>query len=259
MYKENPWYRRLFPDYRELEQDELPAGAYSGCQYTSVCINTAVYLPWLLGQCKKQGVVFRRGRVSHAKELVDMHHSGKKAAVIVNASGLGSRVLGGVADAAMSPIRGQIVLVENEAEPMYNISGTDDGPEEVSYLMTRAAGGGTVLGGTYMKGSWDPTVDPDTTERIISRCLALSPSLGRGQGRAGIKIIRTGVGLRPYRQGGVRVAADAETFGDGTLVVHNYGHAGWGYQGSYGCAEHAVQLIQQFQESKAPKKICSKL
>lgn len=180
-----------------------------------------------------------------------MHHSGKRADVIVNASGLGSKDLGGVSDSTMAPIRGQIVLVENESEPMYNISGTDDGPDEVSYLMTRAVGGGTVLGGTYQKGSWDPNPDPEIEKRIIKRCVALSPSLANGKGVDAVKVIRSGVGLRPWREGGVRVEADTGIFEGGTLVVHNYGHAGWGYQGSYGCAEYAVELVKDFVDQKA--------
>lgn len=182
-----------------------------------------------------------------------MHHSGKPADIVINASGLGSRLLGGVSDSSMAPIRGQIVLVENESEPMYNISGTDDGPEEVSYLMTRAAGGGTVLGGTYQKGKWDAEPDPEIEKRIIKRCVALTPSLANGKGVEGVNIIRSGVGLRPWRKGGVRIEADLDTFGDGTLVVHNYGHAGWGYQGSYGCAEYAVELAKDFMDRRTAK------
>lgn len=40
----------------------------------------------------------------------------------------------------MYPARGQTVLVRNEAELMCETSGTDDGDEEVCYLMQRAAG-----------------------------------------------------------------------------------------------------------------------
>ena len=258
LFSTMPWYKRLFPDFRELEQHELPAGVHSGCTYTGLCINTAVYLPWLVGQCRKRGVHFRRGRVTDIRELRDMHHTGKRADVIVNASGLGSKDLTGVSDSAMSPIRGQIVLVENESEPMYNISGTNDGPEEVSYLMTRAVGGGTVLGGTYQKGNWDPHPDPEIEKRIIKRCVALSPSLTKGKGVDAVKVIRSGVGLRPYREGGVRVEADTSVFGDGTLVVHNYGHAGWGYQGSYGCAEHAVELVKEYVDRETGTTITTK-
>ena len=182
-----------------------------------------------------------------------MHHSGKRADIVINASGLGSMRLGGVADSSMAPIRGQVVLVESESEPMFNTSGTDDGADEVCYLMTRAAGGGTILGGTYQKGKWDPDPDPETERRIIKRCVALEPSLARGKGADEVKIIRSGVGLRPWRKDGVRVAADSSTFEDGTLLVHNYGHAGWGYQGSYGCAEHVVELVKDHLDRRVSK------
>lgn len=260
MFIHNPWYSRLFPDFRELSKDELPEGVDSGCEFTGICINTSLYLPWLVGQCRKLGVVFRRGGVSHINELQHLHHTGNKANVIVNASGLGSKALGGVEDQDMMPIRGQIVLVENESPSMYNISGTDDGSDEVSYVMTRASGGGTVLGGTYQKGKWDPTPDPKITQRIIKRCAALRPAMTGGAGEDGIKVIRSSVGLRPYRKSGVRVQADLTTLGDGTLVVHNYGHAGWGYQGSYGCAEHVAELVTNFvQDSAQTKELRAKL
>ncbi|KAK0382680.1 hypothetical protein NLU13_6679 [Sarocladium strictum] len=251
MFIQNPWYSRLFPDFRELSPDELPPGVTSGCQFTGICINTALYLPWLVGQCRKAGVVFRRGAVTHVKQLQSMHHTGEPADVIINTSGLGAKTLGGVEDGDMIPIRGQIVLVENECPTMYNVSGTDDGDDEVSYAMTRAIGGGTVLGGTYQKGNWDPNPDPQMTERIIRRCVALRPDIANGKGASDVRIIRSGVGLRPYRKSGVRVEADMKAVGNGTLVVHNYGHAGWGYQGSYGCAEHVVELVDSFVQSKA--------
>lgn len=235
------------PNFRELGADELPKGVSSGCEFTSICINTGVYLSWLVGQCARLGVVLKRGSVSHITQLKNMHHTGADADIIINASGLGARSLGGVEDREMLPIRGQIVLVENECPTMYNISGTDDPEGEISYAMTRAAGGGTVLGGTYQKGNWETNPDQGMTDRIIKRAVVLRPGLvAPGKGVEDVRIIRQSVGLRPYRKSGVRVAADLETLGDGALLVHNYGHGGWGYQGSYGCAEHVVQLVDRF-------------
>lgn len=255
MFIQNPWYSRLFPDFRELPKDELPSGVDSACEFTGICINTALYLPWLVGQCRRLGVVFRRGEVRHINELQTLHHTRTKADVIINASGLGSKNLGGVEDQDMAPIRGQIVLIENESPSMYNISGTDDGPDEVSYVMTRASGGGTVLGGTYQKGSWDPSPDPETSRKIIERAVALRPTMADGRGPSGIRVVRESVGLRPYRKSGVRVEADLSTCGDGTLVVHNYGHAGWGYQGSYGCAKYVVELVTKFVQGNFQPKV----
>ncbi len=40
----------------------------------------------------------------------------------------------------MIPARAQIVLVRNEPGTMMTVSGTDDGEEEVTYIMERAAG-----------------------------------------------------------------------------------------------------------------------
>lgn len=260
MFIQNPWYSTLFPDFRELEEHELPEGVNSGCQFTGICINTAIYLGWLVGQCRRMGVVLRRGEVSHISELKDMHDSGNKAHIVINTSGLGALKLGGVKDQDMAPIRGQIVLVENVSPTMYNISGTDDDEGDVSYVMTRAAGGGTVIGGTYQKDNWDPNPDPATTERIIKRALKLRPTLANGKGREGIKVIRSVVGLRPYRKSGVRVEADLKTLGDDTLLVHNYGHGGGGYQSSYGCAEHVKELVTAYVREKIRnRKILAKL
>ncbi|TDZ40962.1 D-amino-acid oxidase [Colletotrichum trifolii] len=250
LYSPDPWYRDLMPDYRELRQEELPANAHSGCEFTSVCMNTALYLPYLVGQCRKNGVVFKRGVIGHIHELKNLHHTGKPADIIVNSSGLLACKLGGVEDKTVRPARGQVVVVRNEIDPMATISGTDDGPTEVCYMMTRAGGGGTILGGTYDKDNWDPNPDPNIAIRIMKRCVELSPALTGGKGIEALSIIRHGVGLRPYREGGLRLEVDKKTLDDGTPIVHHYGHAGWGYQGSYGTAEGVVELVNELRAEK---------
>jgi D-amino-acid oxidase len=105
-----------------------------------LCINTAIYLPWLTSQCLKNGVVFKRAVFEHVAEAASVHHSGKKADVIVNCTGLSAGKLDGVNDKKIMPARGQTVLVRNEAEVMCSNSGTDDGDGEVCYTMQRAAG-----------------------------------------------------------------------------------------------------------------------
>ena len=94
-------------------------------------------------------MVFKRGVLKHICEAakVGVHHKDSVADVIINCTGLSAGKLGGVEDKTVFPIRGQITLVRNESDAMYSISGTDDGPEDLGYIMTRAAGGGTILGG----------------------------------------------------------------------------------------------------------------
>jgi len=53
------------------------------------------------------------------------------------------------------------------------------------------------------------------------------------------RVIRTVVGLRPYRPSGFVVRAEKV---DDTLIVHNYGHGGAGISLSWGTAQLALQL-----------------
>lgn len=150
-------------------------------------------------------------------------------------------------DSTVIPARGQIVVVRNDPGVMLTISGTDDGDDEVCYIMKRAAGGGTILGGTYQKGNWELQPDPTTALRIMKRAVELCPALTGGKGIEALSVIRHGVGLRPLRPQGVRIEKEKI---DGTWVVHNYGHGGWGYQGSYGCSEGALELVDDVLSSK---------
>jgi len=63
-----------------------------------------------------------------------------------------------------------------------------------------------------------------------------------------LDIVRVGVGLRPYRNGGARI--ELENI-NGVKVVHNYGAGGFGYQASYGMATYAVNIVNKAMLSKA--------
>jgi len=141
LLRTDPWYATLMPNFRILSQDELPPGIDSATAFTSVCINTSIYLPYLAGQCLKAGVKLKRGIVAHLDDAAGLHASGKPATIIVNCTGLGARSLGGVDDQSVFPARGQIVLVRNEPNVMCGVSGTDDSGDECVYIMQRAAGG----------------------------------------------------------------------------------------------------------------------
>lgn len=230
--------------FRVLPKESLEPGIDSATGFTSVCINTAIYLPWLVSQCLKNGVVFKRAVFKHIADAAgpDVAPSPRGVDLVVNCTGLGAARLGGVADATVVPARGQIVVVRNDAGGrMLDVSGTDDGDGEACYLMTRAAGGGTILGGCYQKGSWESQPDPGLAVRIMTRAVKLCPALTGGRGIEHLDVIRHGVGLRPVREGGTRV--EKERIGD-LWVVHNYGAGGAGYQSSYGCAMNAVDLVE---------------
>ena len=220
-----------------------------GTSFTSVCINTSLYLPWLASQCLKLGVVIRRGIVIHISNARNLHHTGKKADLIVNCTGLSSLHLGGVEDKALYPGRGQIVVVRNDPGYMCSSSGTDDGSDEATYFMSRAAGGGCILGGCMQHNKWDSQFDPSLANRIMKRCVDLCPELvPAGKGPEALSVIRHGVGLRPMRKGGIR--AEREII-DGLAVVHNYGHGGYGYQSSWGAAYAVERMVAESLQQRA--------
>jgi len=211
------------PQFRVLAPSELPTGIDLGTEFTSVCINTALYLPYLVGQNRKHGVVVSRGILSHISEARALHHSGKPADIIINCTGLLASRLGGVEDKTVVPARGQIVIVRNDSRLLVGTSGTDDGEDELAYFMSRASGGGTVLGGSYQIGNWESQPDPNLATRIMLRAVKLHPQLADGKGIEGLSVIRHAVGLRPLRKDGVRLEKEKS---DEVWIVHNYGHAG---------------------------------
>jgi D-amino-acid oxidase len=220
----------------------LKPGIDSATAFTSVCINTSIYLPWLAGQCLANGVIIKRGIAKHVCDAAALHASGHSADVVVNCTGLSARFLGGVEDLSVYPARGQIVVVRNDPKIMASVSGTDDGGDEALYLMHRAAGGGCILGGSFQQNNWESQVDPNLAVRIMKRCVDLCPELTDGRGIEHLSIIRHGVGLRPLRNEGPRVEGDKI---DGVNVVHQYGHGGFGYQSSYGSAVEAKRLVHE--------------
>jgi D-amino-acid oxidase len=123
-----------------LSTGELPEGVDAGIEFKSVVINVALYLPYLAGQCRKNGVVLKRQILTHITDAKGMHDLGGEADVVINCTGLMASTLGGVDDKAVVPARGQIVIVRNDPGMTVGSSGTDDGPEESVYYMSRACG-----------------------------------------------------------------------------------------------------------------------
>ncbi|KAH8698607.1 D-amino-acid oxidase [Talaromyces proteolyticus] len=240
--KNLPWWSDLFHDFKSLDQSELTSGIHSTYEFTTVCINTAIYLPWLLSQCIKNGVIFKRAVVKHIADAASLHASQKPADLVVNCTGLMARNLGGVEDKTVVPARGQVVVVRNDPGIMATISNTSSKNDEMAYMMSRPGGGGTILGGCYQVGNWNAFPDPDLAESIKKGCLALYPELTQGKGVEELSVIRHGVGFRPLRPQGVRIETERVK---GTLVVHNYGHGGWGYQSSYGSAAAVDLLVER--------------
>jgi len=96
--------------FRIIPSEELPQGSDTGTEFTSLCISTVLYLSYLVGQCRKLGVVLERKIVTHISEAKTAHHSGNEGDVVINCMGLMASRLGGVMDKTLVPAGGQTVV-----------------------------------------------------------------------------------------------------------------------------------------------------
>ena len=103
-----------------------------------------------------------------------------------------------------------------------------------------------VFGGTKTLHVWNVTPDAKVSEEILERCCVLL-----GVRRADIEVVGVQVGLRPGRMGGPRVEGETvELEEEGTgdkrkvRVVHQYGHAGAGFQNAIGSSRKALRILE---------------
>ena len=206
------WWRDALPPGAGPDREtSLPAGYASGLTMRTPVVEMPVYLRWLAARVDELGGTVTRMNLS-ALPTGD--------ALVVNASGIGARLLGG--DRTVSPVRGQVVLVEQVGIDHWWIDA-----ETPSYVVPRAHD--VVLGGTAIEGEWSRTREPAVAASILERAARIEPRL------ADARVLRHKVGLRPARP-----AVRLERVGD---VVHCYGHGGCGVTVSWGCADDVVGLV----------------
>ncbi|KAJ3038853.1 hypothetical protein HDV00_000259 [Rhizophlyctis rosea] len=247
---EEPWYARTVEGYSHILPTSLPPHFKAGVQFNTVTINVPKYLTYLTTTFLSLGGKFSTNtQLAHIKDAFCL--SNLPTVLVVNCTGLGARPLGGVEDADVYPTRGQTILVSApQVKRTVMDVGGGLGGSDVTYVIPR--GDGTViLGGTYQPNEWNLVPDPPTAEQIMQRCIVICPELVEEGGRP--RVLRHDVGLRPSRKGGVRL--EVELFGveDGKVmpVVHDYGHGGYGYQSSWGCAASVFELVdRQLSDSK---------
>lgn len=243
-----PWYKNFVKNYRVLSKDDIPAGfdedIVTGYEFDTVTVTTGLYLHYLLQEIFKLGGTLKRKTIRHIREAYNQHHTGSKADVVVNSTGLLAKTLGGVEDGKVYPIRGQIVRVRNNFPSQVVVSIPGYANEDF-YAFPRKEGGG-IIGGCFLPDNWSTVVDPELSKRILERAKKYIPELTDpmfGNGPE-IDVIEDYAALRPGRRGGVRIEREGS-------IIHNYGIGGAGYQASFGLANEVVRLTEEyFRKSK---------
>jgi D-amino-acid oxidase len=181
-------------------------------------IDTTIYLDYLANRFRNAGGMIEPAHINKVDEIP------RDFDVIVNCAGIGAREL--VHDSELEPHRGQVAIV-----PKLDLAQAivcDDAP--LMYAIPRTHD--CVFGGT---NSISENREPSSgdTAAIISECsrvLGIDPP----------PVIAVKVGLRPFRESGVRL--EREGLADGRTVIHNYGHGGAGFTLSWACAEEVLRL-----------------
>jgi D-amino-acid oxidase len=226
----DPWWAGAVPDLTKVTgPPDVPEGFAVGWRCPAPVIDMSRYLPWLESRLATRGIV------PTALVVDDLAAVGDTGGVVVNCAGLGARSL--VPDPAVTPVRGQVVLVEQVGLDEWVVD--DNAGRPLTYVVPRVDD--IVVGGTAEEGASNLDVDPGTASDILRRATVLVPAL------AGAQVVGHKVGLRPARPT-VRLEAEMSAVGSGAgrrerTVVHCYGHGGAGVTLSWGCAAEVVDLV----------------
>ncbi len=224
---DEPFWKSAVRAFRRAEPGELPPGYVDGFVIEVPRIETPVYMRYLLNRFTGSGGVLDKlaGEASSLEEI-----SGD-VPLLINCTGLGAGKL--CHDGSTFPIRGQIVIVKNMGYK--RIISVESGKLAPIYIVPR--NDDCILGGTAEENNWDLNIDPATSDKILSKCIAIEPSL------ADAEILGHRVGLRPGR---TEVRLELEELSGGGTVIHDYGHGGAGFTLSWGCAEEVHKLAEDF-------------
>ncbi|WP_351230840.1 FAD-dependent oxidoreductase [Streptomyces sp. NPDC002133] len=218
-----PWARQV-ADLRQLPADEVPGAPAPALAARLPLIDMPAHLPWLRARLEAAGGVVE------TREVRSLAEAAAEAPAVVNCTGLGAREC--VPDPDVTPVRGQLVLVENPGITSW-FTAADEASSTTTYFFPQP--GRLILGGTADEGDRSLTPDPETSAAIVERCARIRPEI------ADARILGHRVGLRPVRAKGVRL--DAADGPYGTRLVHNYGHGGAGVTVAWGCAQAVASQL----------------
>ncbi len=220
---DGPTWRPAVGSSRPSVPGDLPAGR-KGEVFVAPIAEMPIYLSYLYRRFLALGGVLRPRALAAPGEV--FAETGR----VINCTGLGARELFG--DAALYPVRGQLVRVEGVALSGWFLDEKNAGG--VTYIIPRSHD--CVLGGTVEVGNEDLTPNPAETAKILARCVRFAPALAEG------RVVAASVGLRPGRPA---IRLEVEELSPERAVIHNYGHGGSGLTLSWGCAREVADLADR--------------
>ncbi|XP_036145261.1 D-aspartate oxidase [Monomorium pharaonis] len=232
----NHWLEDVVPVYRRANEEEfeLVNGSWKyGSYFSTLLTQSNLYLPWAKHRLQLDGVTFRQKKLNFLKELSDEYD------IVINCTGLGARKL--CDDRRLVSLRGQVLKIKAPWMKLFFYG-------ELDTYVIPGFNGVVTLGGSRSFDSENMNLCPHESAAIRARCDTLVPSLKNA------KILREEVGLRPHREGGVRVGEGSRiSHRSKAIVIHNYGHGGYGICMAPGTAAAAVDAAAKLHKSTSSK------
>lgn len=147
------WMNPYYPNARLLRRDEHPFPAARVMTFDTMYVETPRFMAWLTEEVLKSGATIRMRRFETLADVAALPET-----LVFNCTGIGSRQL--VGDDMLTPVRGQLAVLQPQHEVRYAFAG---GP---GYMFPR--GDGILLGGTFERGEWDATPQPEDIARIVN-------------------------------------------------------------------------------------------
>ncbi|XP_053971603.1 D-aspartate oxidase [Hylaeus volcanicus] len=230
------WLEDLVPVYRRATDEEfrLVEGNWKyGSFLTTLLTDCKLYLPWARRKLQEGGTKLTIRKLNSLAELATDWD------LIMNCTGFGARTL--CNDRCLVSLRGQVIKVHAPWIKTFFYG------ELNTYIIPRFNGVVT-LGGTRSFDCDNISLCRHESTAIRERCDYLVPSLKKAT------VLQEEVGLRPHRENNVRVEAERITNGHSkAILVHNYGHGGYGVCTAPGTAKYAVQLAKEMHRSSVAK------
>lgn len=186
---------------------------------------------------------------------------------VVNATGLGAKSILGVEDDKCFPDRGQTVLVRAPGVDIcYGVRDANTPTGKATYIIPRPGSDGcVVVGGTNLVGEYSTLARRETAIQILKSAYEICPELAGPKGKSweDIEVVSHNVGLRPSREGGLRLEIEERELKNDPLtpesgrgrsrkvaVLHCYGIGPAGYQANIGVAQEAMEITMKYLSEK---------
>jgi glycine/D-amino acid oxidase-like deaminating enzyme len=149
---ESDWMDPYYPNARLLGRDEHPFPLDRVMAFDTMYVETPRFMAQMTDEVLKSGGTIR---IRKFETLADIATLSER--LVFNCTGSGAMAL--VGDDLLTPVRGQLAVLEPQAEVRYAVSGG------FGYMFPR--GDGILLGGTFERGEWDATPQPADIARIV--------------------------------------------------------------------------------------------